>query len=222
MKCGVWFFHVMVNDSGNNAVINTGLLDKFLNYIYVLYKIESNRFCKPMYVSSHSLLDNLGFTPKQLLNMVSPIKLFHNSKELIFDATLSDIDLESYTRLEHTLEERAFRLPECISHLTSLEKYNCLKRNIELSVKMTQMNYKFAVPMYNIEEEKIQFLVPFYITFENFTSPADAAIILSKYKNRYRVMTIIPLEDAYFNARILSIPEGSIWLKLTNKAILPK
>ena len=91
-----------------------------------------------------------------------------------------------------------------------MEIMNCLRVSIDHSVKMSKIDYKFVVPMYNIEFDKIQFLMPVYFDFGT-TQKADLALVLNSSGGIWQIRTILPLENAFCNARLLSSLSTS-WL----------
>ena len=77
---------------------------------------------------------------------------------------------------------------------------------------MAQRNYKFIVPMYRPQEDKIQLLMPIYLK-GTYSKRPDFALVLtpdSKHKV-YSPETILPLDAAYQNARLIAKPDEA-WL----------
>ena len=84
-----------------------------------------------------------------------------------------------------------------------------LKTSVEYAVKMSKIDYKFIVPSYSIANNEIQFLIPFYVDLGN--KKPVCAIVTTKENGRYVLKTILPIDTAYNNARLLSIPDTG-WL----------
>ena len=80
---------------------------------------------------------------------------------------------------------------------------------------MAQRNYKLAVPQYWKETGKIQFLLPIYIGENEESEKPQCALVLNLDDNGrihyYRGETILDLNMAYNNARLIAKPEV-FWL----------
>lgn len=83
---------------------------------------------------------------------------------------------------------------------------------IKLAVTITQRNYKFVVPMYRPLKDAIQLLMPIYLE-ETFHQRPDFALVLTPdvENELYTPETILPLDAAYQNARLIAKPDET-WL----------
>lgn len=90
--------------------------------------------------------------------------------------------------------------------------HTALQGVIEKAVKRLSWNWRAVVPCYNPEQEKPCFLLP--VSFCDMSKP-DRAMIASANevdgKMRYSIHTVIPLEWAYLDARLVCRPESE-WL----------
>lgn len=89
---------------------------------------------------------------------------------------------------------------------------NDLDNVISTAVKRLSWNWRAVVPCYNPEERKPCFLLP--VSFCDFIKP-DRALIASSYEVDeeiiYQIHTVIPLDWAYLDARLVCRPESE-WL----------
>lgn len=88
------------------------------------------------------------------------------------------------------------------------------KQAIERSLKRVEWNYKTAIPTYYIEEREISILLP--LSLEGKGKINVALVCKHNYKpeeniNNYVGKTILTLEQAYSNARLITRPDSD-WL----------
>lgn len=126
---------------------------------------------------------------------------FQNAEELIY---------ESGKRLipdyEHILDDRERRFPESFRILSKAQQVERIKSAIESALTRIRRNYKTAIPQFY--GDSIQLLLPLCITTaEN----ADVALVVASEGEVYRANTILPLDWAYNNARLLAKPDRE-WL----------
>lgn len=96
------------------------------------------------------------------------------------------------------------------------ELYGNLKKTIEKAIHRLSWNWRAVVPCYNPELEKPCFLLP--VSFCDMNKP-DRALIASidkvNDKIMYNIHTVVPLEWAYLDARLVCRPESE-WLAPDN------
>ena len=82
---------------------------------------------------------------------------------------------------------------------------------------MFKRDYKYVLPMYNPKFNSIQFLLPFHIN-NSVNELPEIVVVLSKndVTKFYEIMTMLSMEDAYFNARVISMPSCN-WLNINKK-----
>ena len=83
--------------------INSGLMDKYLNDIYLVRNKAENTIT---IVDAKVYLVNLGFEMQDIIEMPTTIKFYKDAKELIFSGNIREFDLENTNRLNHIIEER--------------------------------------------------------------------------------------------------------------------
>ena len=95
----------------------------------------------------------------------------------------------------------------------SEENFRSVKRELEKAVdtakKRAEWNYKTAIPMYYPTKKNMSFLLPLSLLKEG---TVDVALVVEKMKNgNYQGQTILPLDWAYSNSRLITKPESD-WL----------
>ena len=84
--------------------------------------------------------------------------------------------------------------------------FDAIEKSIELAVKRIKRNYKTAIP--HSYDGKIQFLLPLCMLSKK---DADLALVVNKEENVYQAHTVLTLDQAYNNARLLAKPDRE-WL----------
>jgi hypothetical protein len=87
---------------------------------------------------------------------------------------------------------------------------NYLRGALEMVVPKIKRNYKVAIPVYYVEEKKMQLLLPFAAV----SDPSDVSCFLidrDDATQSYSVKTIYDLDHAYFAARLITRPDRE-WL----------
>jgi len=75
---------------------------------------------------------------------------------------------------------------------------------------MAKRNYKLVVPQYRPQSDKLQLLMPIYLS-GSFAKQPDFALVLDLEDGLYTPETILPLDAAYQNARLIAKPDD-FWL----------
>lgn len=168
----------------NNSFMRTG--DGYLKqpvWVFKCFDRESNRIMN-------------SFVEKPEL-----ANYFQNAEELIY---------ESGRRLipdfEHILDDREKRFPEDFKALSKAQQVERIKSAIESALTRIRRNYKTAIPQFY--SDSIQLLLPLCITT---AESADVALVVAREGEVYRANTILPLDWAYNNARLLAKPDRE-WL----------
>ena len=87
---------------------------------------------------------------------------------------------------------------------------NYLRGAIENLIPKIRRNYKVAIPVYYVEEKRMQLLLPFV----SASDPTDVSCFLVDRDDEYhtyRLKTIFDLDHAYFSARLITRPDKE-WL----------
>jgi hypothetical protein len=126
-----------------------------------------------------------------------------DSRDFVFD-TSYDIDKEAFDHLFERAKERA-GLPNA----TDDGIRNYLRGAIENLMPKIMRNYKVAIPVYYVEEKRMQLLLPFYSA--NSGDLSSFLVEREDVHKAYRVKTIFDLDQAYFSARLITRPDKE-WL----------
>jgi hypothetical protein len=86
---------------------------------------------------------------------------------------------------------------------------NYLRGALELLVPKIRRNYKVAIPVWYVEQGRMQLLLPFYSA--NSTDVSSFLVDRDDSTQTYRVKTIFDLDQAYFSARLITRPDKE-WL----------
>jgi len=140
-----------------------------------------------------------------------PARYFDKPAELIYDP-----DRELIPNLDHILDENLERYPADLRD-NSHRRRMMLQGAVTEGGKRAQMNYKVAVPQFYFGREgaepgRIQLLLP--LCFEN-PIRADLALVVEREERAYRAFTVLALDRAYNNARLIAKPESD-WLPLAD------
>lgn len=199
----------------NYIVFDSRLLDRYGNKIYLIHSINKSQkdgsetieitFSNPIFIANLEILISYGFNQIDI-NDIKPLILYTDPSELIFDGNIESIDLEDTYHLKHIIDERRERLPNNFRNKSALEIYLYLKISVEFAVKMSKLNYAYIVPSYSLANNEIQYLIPFYEQIGQ--GNPICAIVISKSEGRWMLRTILPIDVAYNNARLLGIPNA--------------
>ena len=85
--------------------------------------------------------------------------------------------------------------------------HSAIKDSIDIAYKMLKRNYKTAIPQFYSNE--IQFLIPLYSRKNR--SKVLAAMVVRKNEKIFEISTILTVDQAYNNARLLAKPDRE-WL----------
>lgn len=213
---------------------NTGLLDRYFNQIFIVGDIDHialDFYAKKMPVKKeiirnpriHSENDvpiTSMFSKQQLPKIAT---YFKNCNDVVFDASLEIHLNDAHIFIDGIARKR---LPKYIPALQACgddpEKIKTLaakaagdfKAACERAKLLAERNYKLAVPQYWKETGEIQFLLPIYLENEETDKPQCALVLSLDTSGRnvfYRGETILTLDMAYNNARLIAKPD-IFWL----------
>lgn len=124
-------------------------------------------------------------------------------RELVFDSSLNEGKI--IIDKEH-IKNRKNRFPSSIASLSDESFHDAIAKSIELATKRVRRNYKTAIP--HFYDGKIQFLLPLCMLTKK---DADLALVVNKEEYVYKAHTVLELDQAYNNARLLAKPDRE-WL----------
>jgi Domain of unknown function (DUF3825) len=196
-----------ISKNGESSAFNTGLVTPNQEDIFAFFRRNPRTEAQPWKLhgfrkaSDWDIIEQFGSSPPPLANY------FDDPSVLLYDRRC-----ELYISLDHVMEQ-IDRFPK---HLQS-NPY--VARQLLISAEATTKkrvyrNYKTAVPQYYRDkggEGSVQLLVP--ICFEN-PARADLALVVDKAEagDAYRGSTVLTLDMAYNNARLLARPNNE-WLQ---------
>lgn len=122
--------------------------------------------------------------------------------DLIFDTRVPIIPDK-----EHLLKRKGRIESDRIRNLDDEGFVEEIKDAIELAKRRVKRNYKTAIP--HFYDNRIQFLLP--LCFRANKAEAVAALVVNKNENIHEAHTILSLDQAYNNARLLAKPDRE-WL----------
>lgn len=188
---------------GDKACFNTGLQTRDEKDIFALFfrNKEAAKYKAPdwtFFTFADSYSSKLA-PYKPLPELPTYIK---DPADLVFDTTL-DIEINT----EHIVEQNKDRLPAVLQTNRRLATTSISGAIESLKAKVIR-NYKVAIPHWY--EGHVQLLLPLNLTDDHI---ADLALVVDKDKERniYRAVTILTMDLAYIDARLITRPDRD-WL----------
>lgn len=187
---------------GDKACFNTGLYTSNYEQIFGLFTRNRREGAQPWYMMGfvrESDLELNDFVP-----LPTRAEYFADISELVFDYRL-----EIRVNVEHifTNPNNVARLPRMFQDPDQRELLmNVFSGAINLAKKKVAANYRLAVPQYY--EGRVQLLLPLCLE----SSVPDAALVIYKEGSIYQGRTLLTIDMAYNNARLIAKPESG-WLK---------
>jgi hypothetical protein len=195
---------IVYSDDIDKACFNTGLMtsrgkDIFATFFKNRQAEERNQCDWTFYSFVDSYSDKMQFykpTPK-LATYIT------DANDLVFDTSL-DID----SNIGHMVEKNIDRFPEVLKGNVKMAE-NIIMGSIQTLQTRVKRNYKIAIPHWH--DGKIQLLLPLVLT--NDENIAELALVVERDKKRniYRGKTVLPMDSAYIDARLITKPDDD-WL----------
>lgn len=127
-----------------------------------------------------------------------------DSRDFIFDTEYS-LDREVFDHLFERAKERA-GMPNFSDDVVR----NYLRGALENLIPKIRRNYKVAIPVFYVEEQRMQLLLPFS-SASNVNEVSCFLVERDDALRTYRIKTIFDLDHAYFSARLITRPDRD-WL----------
>ena len=127
-----------------------------------------------------------------------------DSRDFVFDTSYG-LERDVFDHLFERAKERA-GLPNVPDEVVR----NYLRGALENLIPKIRRNYKVAIPVYYVEEKRMQLLLP----FNSASNANDVSCFLIDRDDdlkTYRLKTIFDLDHAYFSARLITRPDKD-WL----------
>ncbi|MBR6793622.1 MAG: DUF3825 domain-containing protein [Clostridia bacterium] len=219
------------------AYFNTGLLDRYFRQIFIVGdidyiflnipspfhddKIKKEVLHHVRFYSENDPQITRNF-PKNMLPKLACY--FKNHHDVVFDASLDIHFNDEHIFIDGVARKRIPKYIEAYNKCKDdAEKVKTLACRIardfesacERAKRLAERNYKLAVPQYWKETGEIQFLLPIYLGEDEEADTPQCALVLSldhtARNHSYRGETILTLDMAYNNARLLAKPDV-FWL----------
>ena len=194
---------------GERAFFNTGLVTENQEEIFAVFvknRIPSmQKFCfDNFYKESDYELRSCQTLPERA-------SYFEDPANLIYDTRLGDPRID-YDHIKNK-EINRNRFPEPYKSMDDYQLQVSLEGAVRLAIKRVKRNYKAAVPQYfwdrNASSGSLQLLLPLCLTRP---SRADLALVIHREGNVYSGETVLTIDMAYNNARLLAKPDTE-WLE---------
>jgi len=203
--------YFLMSEDGNWACFNTGLQDKHAADLYAVFNryephaAEFQNRPSPDWVyrgtltsREHDYRSHFGLrTPK--LAWYST-----DSRDYIFN-TEYQIDTDIFEHMFDRAKERSGFAEDA----TNESVQNYLRGSIENLIPKIRRNYKTAIPMYYVQERRMQMLLPFHSS--NGKDISCFLVERDDVNRCYKIKTILDMDQAYFAARLLTRPDKE-WL----------
>lgn len=207
---------IITSKCGSYRCMNTGLLTKYNQDILAIFSLSraEGEGMLPWYFNGFFKDSDRFFTSN--FSIVPEIaNYFDNPADLIYDR-----NLKIHIQKEHIIDNNFYRFVD-IGYDNKEVILALLDSARSVLVKKLERNFRLASPSYysNTEtgEKKIQLLAPVYLP----GSPVRLAFVLDKVvtdaQSYYEAVTVIPIEWAYMNSRLIAKPDGE-WVKIIEES----
>lgn len=197
-------------DSGYTLLFNSGLLDKYLNFIVLKAELEESNisFLREPYYTVKKLSTTVSLSDYGLEDSL-PVMQLCTKSQLIFPS--EKIHLVDTQSIDHIFKDRSNRLCSRLKECSSEVLYDSLKYSVNLALKKSKVDTQYLVPFLNMKWGKVSYLMPFYVKHIDNDNPLCAVVIGEVNTNIWAPVTILKLETARSNARLLGKLNAS-WL----------
>ena len=188
--------------SNEFALFNTGLVTENQEELFAFF--ERNR--RPGTTIPYYFLGWRKASDRDLVRFSKLPEIanyFQSPSDLIYDERL---DLR--VNVDHIIVDNKDRFPVSLKNMDNHVLGILLQGTISDAHKRIKRNYKTAIPQYY--KGKLQLLLPLCLTSK---SRADLALVVEKENDIYRATTILTLDMAINNARLIAKPDDE-WLKV--------
>jgi hypothetical protein len=195
-----------VVEQGDSAAFNTGLLTPLQEEIFAIFEPNEHTGRQPWFLQGFAQESDRRLAGFQTLP--ERAQYFDDPAELLYD-----FRRPLRKNLNHIIDENRDRFPE--PYRSDPETHRlliALEGAIDHALKRVRQNYKTAVPQFywprGATRGQLQLLLPLCLT-----SPSQVDIALTVYHegNSYLASTVLTLEMAYNNARLIARPHSD-WL----------
>ena len=196
---------VGVSSGGKYAAFNTGLVTLMQEEIYALFTQNATENRQPWQFvgfrkrSDRTLLEHFGHDLPDLANY------FDDPSVLLYDRRL-----QLHVNIDHVIEHLE-RFPDPLNANEFLARQAIQAAEVNTKSRVYR-NYKSAIPQWyrdgHAETASVQLLLPLCLRQPDM---ADLALVVDRVGDAYRGNTVLTLDMAYRNARLLARPDRD-WL----------
>lgn len=195
-------------DGKRYAAFNTGLLTSHYERIFAFF-VEQTRPGLPQPWFLQDFVRESDYRLMRFQKLPERATYFDDPSDLLYDPRL-DLRIQ----YGHIVNDRVERFP---SSLRSDERRRteAVRQAVSHALFRVEQNYKTAIPQFHWgsrdenEPGKLQLLLP--LCLEDL-SRADLALSIDKMNGVYRAATVLTLDMAYNNARLIARPDKE-WLE---------
>lgn len=187
-------------DAGRIACGNTGLVTEQQEEIFG-YFTEINR---PGVPQKWMLQDFVKYSDRRIVHIGTQPDLanyFKDPADLLYNPAR-----ELRVNVEHVIRDNNNRFPATL-RTNPYHLRNALEGAYKNAINRVRRNYKTAIPQYY--QGKLQLLLPLCLSDP---SVAELALVVSREGEVYIGSTVLPLDVAYNNARLIARPDRE-WLQ---------
>jgi hypothetical protein len=203
-------YYFVYSSDKDRVAFNTGLQNQFgadMLAIFQRYKKRDGDVERPVpdWVYKGCCAPNDNHYRRYFGTNIPDIAWYSNdSRDYVFD-TAYRLERDVFDHLFGRAKERA-GLPNASDEVVR----NYLRGALENLVPKIKRNYKVAIPVYYVEEKRMQLLLPFYAAND---SNDVSCFLIDRDDNThtYRLKTVFDLDQAYFSARLITRPDKE-WL----------
>jgi cold shock CspA family protein len=186
---------------GQIASSNTGLVTTRQEEIFALFR--ENKGARPG-TPGWQLQGFFKESDRRLTHFANPAQLanyFEDPSELLYDPRFNLV-----VDMEHVIGDNKERFPQALQD-NEFALQGAVHGAINAAKKRVRRNYKTAIPQFF--HGRLQLLLPLCLTSPEV---AENALVVSRENQVYRASTVLTLDMAYNNARLIARPDRE-WLE---------
>ena len=182
--------------SGQYAVVNTGLVDRYGNFMLVAYREDGRDFAPHKLVRSKHDALTLGFGKDDAvkLDTLAPISFFGEGEREL-PASIEDVDA-STALLQHAIEDHYDRFDAVLKGISPEAIASKIKTDLEFGVARLSEDPTYAKPIWSSKVRKIAWLLPLRIR-ASLGQPPELVMLLMKCPETgfFVVKTVVPWDE---------------------------
>ena len=187
--------YFVMNDL-KDVIVNTGLMDKFGNYILIMYRMNHTYDNYRPYIiidSKQDYIDN-GFTKIQASIPLVPIpNIIAEEIRNGISSDFDDYDL-SFNSLKHIIIDRIERFPSQCSILSERDIAEKIRTALKDGVEKLKMDGGYAKPIYSTDTHEICWVFPLKI-FAKANQEPELVLVVRKDREFYSLKTVLPYDE---------------------------